>query len=150
MRNPLASRGISVEVPSAETLARLAAAGIKVQPARVVDLTLAGTRYDSMKAALDILSTAPEFDLLLCVVGSSARFYPELAVKPIIDSAEHQFLTVAGEPRPLAAGVELSAYRIVQEALTNVIKHAGRATATGSAPRRRRLREPSCGRRRPG
>src|SRR5258706_5041279 len=40
-----------------------------------------------MKAALDILTTAPEFDLVVIVVGSSARFYPELAVQPIIDSA---------------------------------------------------------------
>ena len=31
--------------------------------ARLIDLTLAGTRYESMRAALDVLVTAPEFDL---------------------------------------------------------------------------------------
>jgi acyl-CoA synthetase (NDP forming) len=60
-----------------------------------MDVTTAGTRYDTMKATLDVLTAAPEFDLVLCVVGSSARFHPELAVKPILDSA--------GGARPLAA-----------------------------------------------
>jgi signal transduction histidine kinase len=39
-------------------------------------------------------------------------------------------LAVEGDPRPLAQSVDLSAYRILQEALTNVVKHAGRAHTT--------------------
>ena len=32
---------------------------------------------------------------------------------------------LSGQPRPAPAGVDLSAYRIIQEALTNVVRHAG-------------------------
>jgi acyl-CoA synthetase (NDP forming) len=93
--DPLASRGITIEPAGAATLARFAAAGIEVKPARMVDLTIAGARYETMKATLDILLTAPEFDLVLAVIGSSARAQPEATVRPLIESA--------GAGKPLAA-----------------------------------------------
>jgi acetate---CoA ligase (ADP-forming) len=92
--DPLASREVDVTAPSEATCARFGAAGIKVSRSRLIDLTLAGARYEVMKAALDILTMAPEFDVVVVVVGSSARFYPELAVQPIIDSA--------GSDKPMA------------------------------------------------
>ncbi|WP_395453845.1 acetate--CoA ligase family protein (plasmid) [Azospirillum melinis] len=92
----LAIRGVRVAAPSPDTVRRLAEVGIVAGEGRLVDLTLAGTRYDVMKAALGVMQTAPEFDLVLATVGSSARFQPDLAVAPVIDSArEHD--------KPLAA-----------------------------------------------
>jgi acyl-CoA synthetase (NDP forming) len=93
--DPLASRGVNIQGASTATIARLAAAGIKVKPARITDLTVAGARYDTMKAALDILLAAPEFDLVLAVIGSSARHYPHETVRPLIEAA--------GSGKPLAA-----------------------------------------------
>lgn len=83
----LSMRGIDVVKPSDETFARLTEAGVKANHERIIDLTLAGTRYDVMQAALDTMLSAPEFDVVVAVVGSSARFQPDLAVKPVIDSA---------------------------------------------------------------
>ena len=39
-------------------------------------------------------------------------------------------LDLRGERRPLPAGLDLAAYRIVQEALTNALKHSGHAPTT--------------------
>ena len=83
----LAAAGAAVTAPAEATRARLAELGIAAGGA-LVDLTLAGTKYDTIKSALDVLLAAPEFDAVVAVPGSSARFTPEVSVAPIIDCAD--------------------------------------------------------------
>lgn len=83
----LGIRGVEVSGPTGEAALRLAAGGIDPGHGRILDLTLAGTRYETMKAALDALLADPGHDLVVAVAGSSARFQPDLAVRPVIDAA---------------------------------------------------------------
>lgn len=92
----LGVRGINVEPPSAYTLGRLTAAtGVDIVPAAIVDLTTAGARREVMRAALEVMLSAPEFDVIVAVVGSLANLHPDLATRPIIDAS--------GGPKPLVA-----------------------------------------------
>jgi len=66
-----------------------------------------------------------------------ASFAPQPSLSSLPALVEHYAdagllvsLEVSGAERGLPPGVDLSAYRIVQEALTNVLRHAGTATAT--------------------
>ena len=72
------------------------------------------------------------------ISGSSCD--PELAPQPSLDDLPRLAdsfrqagtpveLRVTGRVRPLPQGIELSAYRIVQEALTNTMRHAGPGAA---------------------
>ena len=77
-----------------------------------------------------------EMRRLLGLLGSSDA--DALAPQPTLDAIERLVerarnaglpvrLTLDGERRPLPTGAEVAAYRIVQEALTNALKHAGGA-----------------------
>jgi len=76
---------------------------------------LVGVLRDDNEAA----ATAPQ-----PTIGEIPALLARLA-----DSGLDVDLQVEGEQRPVPAGVGLSAYRIVQEALTNTLKHAGAARA---------------------
>jgi signal transduction histidine kinase len=76
-----------------------------------------------LRRLLDVVSPADrDNDSGLAPQPGLARL-PEL-LEQVTAAGLRVELTVAGEPRDLPAGVDLSAYRIVQEALTNTLKHA--------------------------
>jgi signal transduction histidine kinase len=56
--------------------------------------------------------------------------YLDALIATVRESGMPVALRVEGTPAPLPSGIDQSAYRIVQEALTNALKHAGPAHAT--------------------
>jgi signal transduction histidine kinase len=46
-------------------------------------------------------------------------------VEQMVEAGLSIDVVVAGTPRPLPAGIDLNAYRIIQESLTNTLKHGG-------------------------
>jgi signal transduction histidine kinase len=83
--------------------------------------------------AIDTAARAALADLrrVLGILQDPAEYEPQPGLDQLdrlIDQIRatglHVSLEVEGAPRPLSAAVELSAFRIVQEALTNSLKHA--------------------------
>jgi signal transduction histidine kinase len=76
-----------------------------------------------LRHLLDVLAPAADGD-----EQSALSPQPSLSrLGPLIDRVAFAGLPVevriSGEPRPLPSGVDLTAYRIIQEALTNALKH---------------------------
>jgi signal transduction histidine kinase len=102
---------------------------------------------DRTAAALENVITTGRTSLaemrrLLGVVSRDPTGDPQLAPQPglaslsaLVDQVRAAGtpvrLSIDGQPVPLPASVDLSAYRIVQEALTNTIKHAGPEASAG-------------------
>jgi len=82
----LSARGVAIAGASAAAKAHFAERGIPSGHGKLVDVTLAGTRYEVMKEAVSTLIRDPETGILIVAIGSSAQFDPELAVKPIVDA----------------------------------------------------------------
>jgi signal transduction histidine kinase len=82
-----------------------------------------------LRAILNVLRQADDADPTQPVPGTAQL---ETLVAGARRAGLETTLSVTGTPLPLPAAVDLAAYRIVQESLTNAIRHAGPAEATVS------------------
>ncbi|MCX4472751.1 sensor histidine kinase [Micromonospora sp. NBC_01655] len=80
-----------------------------------------------MRRLLDVLRTDAEPAADLAPQPGLAGI--EILVEQVREAGLPVTLRTEGTPGPLEEGVALTVYRIVQEALTNALKHAGDATA---------------------
>lgn len=87
----------------------------------------ARTALREMRRLLTVLRTEAEPDVELAPQPGLAGI--ESLLDQVRDAGLPVALRVNGDAAPLDPGVALAVYRIVQEALTNTIKHAGEATA---------------------
>jgi acyl-CoA synthetase (NDP forming) len=80
----LESLGVPVDPPGARVIARLNERKLAIGASPLIDLTLAGTRPDMVDAVIDSLIEHGDTRAVIMVVGSSAQFHPQLAVKPLL------------------------------------------------------------------
>jgi signal transduction histidine kinase len=85
------------------------------------------TTLREMRRLLDVLRTEAEPAAEMAPQPGLAGI--ETLVEQVREAGLPVSLRVDGSPGSLAPGVALTIYRIVQEALTNALKHAGAATA---------------------
>jgi acyl-CoA synthetase (NDP forming) len=97
----LGVRGIEARKPAAAAARTLALAGMPTQ-ARLLDMTLAGTKPDRVAAALAALREAEDTDLALAVIGSSAQFRPQDSVAGIVEAARQPGKPIAAFLAPQA------------------------------------------------
>src|SRR5882757_1467558 len=96
--------------------------GEEVSPALLAIAEASADAARELRATLGVLRRHDEGD------GSGLDRLPDLMGRTR-SAGLPASVTVTGTPRPLPRDIDQAAYRIVQEALTNVTRHAGQASA---------------------
>jgi signal transduction histidine kinase len=96
---------------------------------RDVLLSIEETTRQALVEMRRLVEMLREDDEELALAPQPSLAHLELLANQVREAGLPVELEIEGEPRALPPGIDLSAYRIVQEALTNALKHAGPACA---------------------
>src|SRR5579859_7822302 len=93
-------------------------------PERATEALLAveSTGRTAMTELRSMLGLLDDGDLALAPQPGLDQIQP--LVQRVVDAGLPVDLKITGDPRPLAVGIDITAYRIVQEALTNSLKYS--------------------------
>jgi signal transduction histidine kinase len=122
--------GHSVSVIVVQAGAERLALGEERPPTREALLAIERTGREALAEMSQLLGILRKEDEGLALAPRPSLAQVDALVQTVRDAGVPVELRVEGEQTTLPPSIDVSGYRIVQEALTNVVKHAGRARAS--------------------
>ena len=103
--------------------------GERPEQARDALLAIKETSKETLRELRGILQVLRQVDEVEPRGPAPGLAQLDILVKTASEAGVPTKTSIIGTARPLPAAIDLAAYRIIQESLTNVVRHAGRATA---------------------
>jgi signal transduction histidine kinase len=103
--------------------------GERPEQAREALLAIKQTSKETLRELRGILQVLRQVDEIEPRGPAPGLAQLDILVKTATEAGVPTTASIVGTARPLPAAIDLAAYRIIQESLTNVVRHAGRATA---------------------
>ena len=103
--------------------------GERPEQAREALLAIKDTSKDTLRELRGILQVLRQVDEVEPREPAPGLAQLDILVDTASRAGIPTAVSIVGTVRPLPAAIDLAAYRIVQESLTNVVRHAGRASA---------------------
>jgi signal transduction histidine kinase len=103
--------------------------GGRPEQAREALLAIKQTSKEALRELRGILQVLRQVDDVEPRGPAPGLAQLDILVKTASEAGVPTKTSILGTARPLPAAIDLAAYRIIQESLTNVVRHAGRASA---------------------
>ena len=103
--------------------------GERPEQAREALLAIKETSKETLRELRGILQVLRQVDEVEPRDPAPGLAQLDILVKTASEAGVPTKTFILGTARPLPPAIDLAAYRIIQESLTNVVRHAGRATA---------------------